>query len=659
MIICALLGACIIAFAAHQPKADKPQKDGQQPKVDFTVNYAVESNYNTTDLRKQLFDKNDTTVMLVAHRGDWHGTAENSLHAIQKAIEKGCAAVEVDVRKTKDDSLVLMADETVDRMTNGKGRVADLTLAEIKALTLKEYHGNPTPLRIPTLEEALRFCKGKILITVSNYKDYKKEIDALVKKTDTGTEFFLLDKVPRKTAATWKMSIEQQQGPHGNMFDTYGGLRKKGVTVFVTDAPKAFNGFLNISHVNASKSVSQVYGDGQKVDYILVRYDHDIDGASVNKNTYEVENHVVADAFTSRTETPEGRAEKGNNVIIVLKNTLYLDNTNTAVTKDSTTSTGSPKTETRDEQQHAIPAITAGSKPERKDNPYPTTVVFRQKEPVKTTDGKTYTERLLLRNTMAGTLVVDDFKQKVYHDSKTGDSLRYNIFVPSKGNGAEQKYPLVIFLHDASCAGQEDTYTLRQGLGAVVWATPEEQAKHPCIVVAPQYDEVVVDDDYHQTSAVESTADLIRDILAQYPVDTARVYITGQSMGCMMTYLLMSKYPALFAAGYLVAGHWRASDLAPMSKKPLWLVSSAGKSKEGAEEAIAEWQQYGGVAATAEWPLTATDEERDAETEALLSQGGNIHYSHLTSGSHFDTWRVAYGFRAIRDWLFRQHNRGE
>ena len=138
MIICALLGACIIAFAAQQSKADQPQKPAQQPKVDFTVNYAVESNYNTADLRQQLFDKKDTTVMLVSHRGDWHGTAENSLDAIQKAIEKGCAAVAVDVRKTKDDSLVLMADETVDRMTNGKGRVADLTLAELRALTLKE-----------------------------------------------------------------------------------------------------------------------------------------------------------------------------------------------------------------------------------------------------------------------------------------------------------------------------------------------------------------------------------------------------------------------------------------------------------------------------------------------------------------------------------------
>ena len=400
MIICALLGACIIAFAAQQSKADQPQKPAQQPKVDFTVNYAVESNYNTADLRKQLFDKKDTTVMVVSHRGDWHGTAENSLHAIQKAIEKGCAAVAVDVRKTRDDSLVLMADETVDRMTNGKGRVADLTLAEVRALTLKEYHGNPTPLRIPTLEEALRFCKGKILITVSNYNDYKKDIDALVKQTDTGTEFFRLDKIPRKTAATWKMAIEHEQVPHDSVYAVYGRLRAKGVTVFVTDAPKAFNGFLNISHVMASKSVSRVYGDGQKVDYILVRYDHAIDGATVNKNTYEVENHVVADAFTSSTETPDGRADQGNNVIIVLKNTLYLDNTNTSA-KSATTTTDAAKTGTRDEQQHAIPTIAAGSKPERKNNPYPTTVVFRQTAPVKTTDGKTYTERLLLRNTMA------------------------------------------------------------------------------------------------------------------------------------------------------------------------------------------------------------------------------------------------------------------
>ncbi len=44
----------------------------------------------------------------------------------------------------------------------------------------------------------------------------------------------------------------------------------------------------------------------------------------------------------------------------------------------------------------------------------------------------------------------------------------------------------------------------------------------------------------------------------------------------------------------------------------------------------------------------------NSETAELLAKGGNIHYFHLTSGSHFDTWRVAYGFSAVRDWLFEQ-----
>lgn len=626
-------------------------------KVDFTVNYDVESNYNTATLRKSLFDKKDTSLLIVSHRGDWHGTAENSLHSIQKAIEKGCAAVALDVQKTKDGSLVLMADETVDRMTSGTGKISDMTLAQVKALTLKEYHGNPTPLRVPTLEEALRFCKGKILVTISNYKDYGSDIDALVKNTGTETEFFRLDKVPRKIAYTWKMDGEHKQSNgRDNMKDTYRKLIKTGVTVFVTDAPKAFNTMLGISHVIASQSVSKVYGDGQKVAYLVVRYDSDIDGSSISKDTYEVNGHEVSDAFTTDDETPEGRAGSGHVVIVMLKNTLHLD------AADSTQVNGKGKVETLDEKQHAIPQITAGSHPEKKSNPYPTTVVFRQVLPIKTTNGVTYTEKLLLRNTMSKTLVVDDFSQEVFHDEALGDTLRYNIFVPAGakqdknvgGSPSTSKYPLVIFLHDASCSGQEDTYTLRQGLGAVVWATPDEQAKHPCFVVAPQYDEVVVDDNYNKTSAVETTADLVKKLIASYPVDTTRVYITGQSMGCMMTYLLMSTHPSLFTAGLLVAGHWRASDLAPMSKKPLWLVSSAGKSKTGAEEAIAEWQKNGGVAASADWPLVATKAERDEEIDRLLLKGGNIHYSHLTSGSHFDTWRVAYGFDAVRDWLFEQ-----
>lgn len=232
-------------------------------------------------------------------------------------------------------------------------------------------------------------------------------------------------------------------------------------------------------------------------------------------------------------------------------------------------------------------------------------------------------------------------------------TLRYNLFVP-KNYDVSKKYPLVLFMHDASSANQIDNYTLLQGNGATVWASPRDQAKHPCFVLAPQYDEIVVDDNFKATASAETTIDLLDYIKTQYSVDSDRVYTTGQSMGCMLSYLLMSTHPSLFTAGYLVAGHWRASDLAPMSKKPLWLVSSAGASKTGAESAIAEWQQHGGVAYTAEWPQTATDADRNAATAELLAKGGNIHYSHLTSGSHFDNWRVAYSFEAVRDWLFKQ-----
>lgn len=638
-----MLLSAAVAFicASAQPNIHT----SKQHAADFTINYNIESCYNTSKLRQLLLSKTDTTVLVVSHRGDWHGTAENSLHAIQKAIEKGCAGVMLDVRKAKDGTLVLMADETVDRTTNGSGKVADMTLAQLKSLRMNDYHGAPTPLQIPTLKEALAFCKGKILVNVSNYNTYKKEIDNLVKETGTATEFFTLDSSPRKKAETWKMAFEQQDRHTG--MSAYNKLLAGGVTIFITDAPKAINGVLGLSHVISSKTVSKVFGDGQKIAYIVVRYDTAIDGSSVSKNTYKVEGHDVCDAFTSADETPGGKSGSSHSVVVILKNSLYLDAADSSRNKTGSTST------TLDKQQHAIPQIVAGSKPERKSDPYPTTALFRQILPVKATDGRTLTEHLLLRNTMAETLVADNFTQKVFYDQDTGDTLRYNLFVP-KNVKDQERLPVVIFLHDASCSGQEDTYTLRQGLGAVTWASDEEQARHPCIVIAPQYDEVVVDDNYNRTSGIQTTADLIRNIIQTLPADTARIYITGQSMGCMMSYVLMSEYPQLFTAGYLVAGHWRAADLAPMAEKPLWLVSSAGKSKSGAEEAIKEWQKHGGKAAVADWPLTATAEERERETNALLGMGGNIHYSHLTSGSHFDTWRVAYNFEGVKDWLFRQ-----
>ena len=100
-------------------------------------------------------------VRVVAHRGGaLLGPPENTLPAIEKAIEVGADLIEVDIRQTSDGHLVLMHDETVNRTTNGRGRVDRMTLEQIRALEIK-HEGNET-IRVPTLKEALKIMKGRI-----------------------------------------------------------------------------------------------------------------------------------------------------------------------------------------------------------------------------------------------------------------------------------------------------------------------------------------------------------------------------------------------------------------------------------------------------------------------------------------------------------------
>jgi len=81
---------------------------------------------------------------------------ENTLRSVNRAIDIGVDAVEVDVRKSKDGKLVIVHDPSVDRTTNGKGAVATLTLKELKALDAGKGE------RIPTLDEMMGAVRGKV-----------------------------------------------------------------------------------------------------------------------------------------------------------------------------------------------------------------------------------------------------------------------------------------------------------------------------------------------------------------------------------------------------------------------------------------------------------------------------------------------------------------
>jgi glycerophosphoryl diester phosphodiesterase len=124
-------------------------------------------------------------VQVAAHRGDWRNYADNAIEGIESCIKMGVDMVEIDVAKTKDGHLVLMHDRKVDRTTNGKGLVSELTLAEIKTLRLRNGLGRVTDFQIPTFEEAMQAAKGGLIVNVDKDDEYFDEVYKVLKKTGT------------------------------------------------------------------------------------------------------------------------------------------------------------------------------------------------------------------------------------------------------------------------------------------------------------------------------------------------------------------------------------------------------------------------------------------------------------------------------------------
>ena len=109
-------------------------------------------------------------IIVIAHRGDHVDVPENTLAAYEKAIQHGADFTEIDLRTTKDGELVIMHDATVDRMTNGKGKIKDLTYREIKELKVTDKNKpGSNQYSIPSFREVLDVCKDKIGI----YLDFK------------------------------------------------------------------------------------------------------------------------------------------------------------------------------------------------------------------------------------------------------------------------------------------------------------------------------------------------------------------------------------------------------------------------------------------------------------------------------------------------------
>ncbi|MGL5084924.1 MAG: glycerophosphodiester phosphodiesterase, partial [Clostridium sp.] len=129
-------------------------------------------------------------MIVFAHRGASNDYPENTILAFEKAIEMGATGLELDVHKSKDNKLVVIHDEDIQRTFMGKGQVSDFTLAEMKRFkNRKAMFRDNNKCIIPTLDEVLDLIKDNNIILnielktdVISYKDIEVDVIKLIEE---------------------------------------------------------------------------------------------------------------------------------------------------------------------------------------------------------------------------------------------------------------------------------------------------------------------------------------------------------------------------------------------------------------------------------------------------------------------------------------------
>ncbi len=262
--------------------------------------------------------------------------------------------------------------------------------------------------------------------------------------------------------------------------------------------------------------------------------------------------------------------------------------------------------------------------------------------------------------------VAPKFKQLDYTDQATGVNMKYNLFTPQNIE-AGKKYPIVLFIADASTVGDNVTTPLTQGYGALVWATDEWQKQNPCYVLVPQFTGVTVNDKYEHSNEVDAAMNLLKNVIANNSVDAKRVYTTGQSMGGMMSMYYNTAYPDVFAASIFVDCHWDTSTFPELVKHKFVYFIAGEKGKAYANlKPLEEAAEKVGVQYTfAEWSAKLPEQRQNDLAATMLEKGAPVNIFEFETGSvlpdgitgmdHMYSFDYAYKITSVRQWLFKQH----
>ncbi|QEW23561.1 esterase, PHB depolymerase family (plasmid) [Marinibacterium anthonyi] len=421
----------------------------------------------------------------------------------------------------------------------------------------------------------------------------------------------------------------------------------------------------------SATAITRVYGDGLRFVAVAVRYSAPIMASDLSAGDFAVDGRTVTAAYPATSTDPADRAEQGNVVIVELS----ADDADASLAVKSEKE-GGPQGDGDGSDEGGPANDGPGNGPGGGGPGNAGTVMDAGSNWAEPSAAVVQAELTLPDGTLPATeietsevrnLVVDDFQQFVWNDPETGDTLPYNLFVPKDYDPA-QSYPLVNFMHDAGATGPNVLTTLKQGLGAISWASQEDQAKTPSFVLAPQFDQIIADDNSDTSSMLDTTINLIKALTEQYSIDQTRLYTTGQSGGGMMSIAMNIKYPEFFAASFLVACQWDPALVAPMAGNRLFILVSQDDSKAfPGQNAITEaLEAEGATVARAVWDGNWSDEQFRFAFDDLNAAGARINYVTFDEGSvflpgadtagasgHRNTWRIAYSIAPIRAWLLR------
>lgn len=262
--------------------------------------------------------------------------------------------------------------------------------------------------------------------------------------------------------------------------------------------------------------------------------------------------------------------------------------------------------------------------------------------------------------------LVPQFRQLEYKDAETGIVMKYNLFSPKNADAAK-RYPLVLFIADASTPGSNVTLPLTQGYGGLIWATDQWQSEHPCYVLVPQFAGVAVNDAYEHTDEVDVVIRMLKDVVSRNNVDSTRLYTTGQSMGGMISMYYNVTYPDVFAASIFVDCHWDTSTFVELAKHKFVYFIAGDKGKAYADmKPLEEAAEKDGVQYTfAAWNAKLPEARQSELAAVMLEKGAPVNIFQFEPGSvlpadgkgseHMYSFDYAYKIPSVREWLFMQH----